>query len=35
MVCPDGQILHTLDWQSERAVPLRKNLLRLTPPTPA
>jgi 8-oxo-dGTP pyrophosphatase MutT (NUDIX family) len=21
MVCPDGQILHTLDWQSERAVP--------------
>ncbi|CAB5723295.1 hydroxyacylglutathione hydrolase [Delftia tsuruhatensis] len=34
MVCPDGQILHTLDWQSERAVPLRKNLLRLTAPNP-
>lgn len=32
MVCPDGQILHALDWQSERAVPLRKNLLRLTAP---
>jgi hypothetical protein len=24
----------TLDWQSERAVPLRKNLLRLTAPNP-
>jgi glyoxylase-like metal-dependent hydrolase (beta-lactamase superfamily II)/8-oxo-dGTP pyrophosphatase MutT (NUDIX family) len=32
MVCPDGQILHPLDWQSERAVPLRKNLWRLTAP---
>ncbi|MGE8396451.1 MAG: MBL fold metallo-hydrolase, partial [Comamonas sp.] len=32
MVCPDGQILHELDWQSEQAVPLRKNLLRLTAP---
>lgn len=32
MVCPDGQILHELAWQSERAVPLRKNLLRLTAP---
>jgi len=32
MVCPDGQVHHTLDWQSERAVPLRKNLLRLTAP---
>lgn len=30
MVCPDGQHLHALDWQSEHAVPLRKNLLRLT-----
>lgn len=30
MVCPDGQILHELFWQSERAVPLRKNILRLT-----
>lgn len=32
MVCPDGQILHELAWQSERAVPLRRNLLRLTAP---
>jgi glyoxylase-like metal-dependent hydrolase (beta-lactamase superfamily II)/8-oxo-dGTP pyrophosphatase MutT (NUDIX family) len=34
MVCPDGQILHTLDWQSERAVPQRRNQLRLTAPNP-
>ncbi len=34
MVCPDGQILHTLDWQSEQPVPLLKNLLRLTAPNP-
>ena len=34
MVCPDGQILHSLDWQSERAVPLLKNLQRLTAPNP-
>ena len=32
LVCPDGQILHTLDWQSSAPVPLRKNLLRLTAP---
>ena len=32
LVCPDGQILHELAWQSERAVPLRKNILRLTAP---
>lgn len=32
MVCPDGQVVHELAWQSERAVPLRKNLLRLTAP---
>lgn len=32
MVCPDGQCLHPLDWQSEQPVPLRKNLLRLTAP---
>jgi len=32
MVCPDGQIHHHLDWQSARAVPLRKNILRLTAP---
>ena len=34
MVCPDGQALHHLDWQSERAVPLRGNLQRLTAPNP-
>ncbi len=34
MVCPDGQPLHALDWQTARAVPLRKNLLRLTAPNP-
>jgi len=32
MVCPDGQIHHHLDWQSQQAVPLRKNILRLTAP---
>ncbi|MEG0675354.1 MAG: MBL fold metallo-hydrolase [Comamonas sp.] len=34
MVHPDGQAGHHLDWQSETAVPLRKNLLRLTAPNP-
>ena len=34
MVCPDGQIVHTLDWQSEQPVPLLKNVLRLTAPNP-
>ena len=32
MVCPDGQVLHELAWQSEQAVALRKNILRLTAP---
>ncbi|HSW17156.1 MAG TPA: MBL fold metallo-hydrolase [Ramlibacter sp.] len=32
MVCPDGQILHALDWQSERPVPLLRNVMRLTAP---
>ena len=30
MVCPAGPAHHELAWQSERAVPLRKNVLRLT-----
>ena len=30
LVCPDGQIAHALDWQSERPVPLLRNLMRLT-----
>lgn len=32
MVCPDGQILHALDWQSETPVTLLRNVRRLTAP---
>ncbi|MFT4196151.1 MBL fold metallo-hydrolase [Ottowia sp.] len=32
LVSPDGQIVHALDWQSERPVPLLKNVMRLTAP---
>lgn len=34
LVCPDGQILHALDWQTEQPVALLKNLMRLTAPNP-
>ena len=34
LVCPDGQLLHALDWQCEQPVTLLKNLLRLTAPNP-
>ena len=34
LVCPDGQIVHSLDWQNERMVPLLKNVQRLTAPNP-
>ncbi|MES2880270.1 MAG: MBL fold metallo-hydrolase [Pseudomonadota bacterium] len=34
LVCPDGQIVHHLDWQSEQPVALLKNVLRLTAPNP-
>jgi glyoxylase-like metal-dependent hydrolase (beta-lactamase superfamily II) len=34
LVCPDGQIVHALDWQSESAVALLKNVQRLTAPNP-
>jgi len=34
LVCPDGQMLHALDWQSERPVPLLGNVQRLTAPNP-
>jgi recombination protein RecT len=34
MVCPDGQILHTLDWQHKRPVQLLKHVMRLTAPNP-
>ncbi|MGJ7504422.1 MBL fold metallo-hydrolase [Variovorax sp. ZT5P49] len=35
LVCPDGQVLHALDWQSEHPVPLLKNVMRLTAPNPS
>ena len=34
LVCPDGQLLHSLDWQNEQPVALLKNVLRLTAPNP-
>lgn len=34
LVCPDGQILHHLDWQHEAPVPLTRNVQRLTAPNP-
>ncbi len=34
LTCPDGQILHPLDWQTEGPVALLKNVRRLTAPNP-
>jgi recombination protein RecT len=34
LTSPDGQIVHHLDWQTTKPVPLLKNLLRLTAPNP-
>jgi glyoxylase-like metal-dependent hydrolase (beta-lactamase superfamily II)/8-oxo-dGTP pyrophosphatase MutT (NUDIX family) len=34
LVSPDGQIVHALDWQCERAAPLLKNVMRLTAGNP-
>ena len=34
LVCPDGQIQHHLDWQTNRPVPLLKHVQRLTCPNP-
>lgn len=34
LVAPDGQLVHDLDWQCERPVPLRANVLRITAPNP-
>ena len=34
MVCPDGQMVHSLDWQHEQPVQLLKNVQRLTAPNP-
>lgn len=35
LVSPDGQIVHGLDWQTERPVALRRNVMRLTAPNPS
>ncbi len=34
LTCPDGQIVHTLDWQTTQPVALLKNLMRLTAANP-
>jgi glyoxylase-like metal-dependent hydrolase (beta-lactamase superfamily II)/8-oxo-dGTP pyrophosphatase MutT (NUDIX family) len=34
LTSPDGQIVHTLDWQTEQPVRLLKNVMRLTAPNP-
>ena len=34
LVSPDGQIVHHLDWQTERPVLLLRNVMRLTAPNP-
>ena len=34
LTSPDGQIVHTLDWQTDAPVKLLKNLMRLTAPNP-
>jgi glyoxylase-like metal-dependent hydrolase (beta-lactamase superfamily II)/8-oxo-dGTP pyrophosphatase MutT (NUDIX family) len=34
LVCPDGQLLHHLDWRTDEAVPLLKNVTRVTAPNP-
>ena len=35
LVCPDGQLLHPLDWQSQQPVPLLRNVQRLTAANPS
>ncbi|WP_411877948.1 MBL fold metallo-hydrolase [Polaromonas sp. YR568] len=34
LICPDGQIVHALDWQNAQPVALLRNLMRLTAPNP-
>jgi recombination protein RecT len=34
LVCPDGQIVHPLDWRSDAPVRLLRNVRRLTAPNP-
>ncbi|HSV34886.1 MAG TPA: MBL fold metallo-hydrolase [Ramlibacter sp.] len=34
LVSPDGQLVHHLDWRCDQAVPLLKNVTRVTAPNP-
>lgn len=34
LVCPDGQLLHHLDWRTDQPVALLKNVTRVTAPNP-
>ncbi len=34
LVSPDGQLVHHLDWHTDQAVPLLRNITRLTAPNP-
>ncbi len=34
LTSPDGQVVHALDWQAAKPVPLLKNVMRLTAPNP-
>jgi glyoxylase-like metal-dependent hydrolase (beta-lactamase superfamily II)/8-oxo-dGTP pyrophosphatase MutT (NUDIX family) len=34
LTCPDGQIVHTLDWQTDQPVRLLRHVQRLTAPNP-
>src|SRR6185369_6360813 len=34
LVCPDGHVLHHLDWRTDEPVALLKNVMRLTAPNP-
>jgi glyoxylase-like metal-dependent hydrolase (beta-lactamase superfamily II)/8-oxo-dGTP pyrophosphatase MutT (NUDIX family) len=34
LVCPDGQLLHHLDWRTDEAVSLLGNVVRVTAPNP-
>jgi len=34
LVCPDGRVIHRLDWRTDQPVPLLKNVTRVTAPNP-
>jgi recombination protein RecT len=34
LTCPDGQLLHHLDWRTDQPVPLLQNVVRVTAPNP-